>query len=307
MSTQVSSTARSGARAAFRGQNSCAGLPQSLTTQGCTKQGFTRQGFTRQGFTLIELLVVIAIIALLAAILFPVFSRARENARKSSCLNNCKQIGIGLAQYLQDFDEVFPGYYMGGLPNVNTAQNASDPAIPRYKWMDCIYPYVKSEQVFTCPSDSRASKRYIYYERLQNGNTNTDIYGSYCINTHHSDAGAPTPPCSRFTDNNPSSAQFYTVSLPDVQDAAGTIYVTDTLGNTSPCDAYYYRTGPTGNTSSATISTVGQVRAIECVNERHLGTTNIAFVDGHCKALPLDKLAVSTPAGRQPMFTIEKD
>src|ERR1051325_7095287 len=69
------------------------------------KRGFCR---ARQGFTLIELLVVIAIIALLAAILFPVFSRARENARKSSCLNNIKQLAIGVTQYSQDYDETLP-------------------------------------------------------------------------------------------------------------------------------------------------------------------------------------------------------
>ncbi|MDH7571512.1 MAG: prepilin-type N-terminal cleavage/methylation domain-containing protein, partial [Armatimonadota bacterium] len=62
----------------------------------------------KRGFTLIELLVVIAIIAILAAILFPVFARARENARKSTCLNNMKQVGAGLLMYAQDYDEVLP-------------------------------------------------------------------------------------------------------------------------------------------------------------------------------------------------------
>src|ERR1051325_2216303 len=90
---------------------------------------------TRRAFTLIELLVVIAIIALLAAILFPVFSRARENARKSSCLNNLKQIGIGIAQYTQDYDELYPSQWMGGA----------------WSWGYSIYPYVKSTQVFRCP------------------------------------------------------------------------------------------------------------------------------------------------------------
>ena len=69
----------------------------------------------RRGFTLIELLVVIAIISLLAAILFPVFSRARENARRSSCLSNLKQIGLGMMQYTQDYDERYP---MGAYKNL---------------------------------------------------------------------------------------------------------------------------------------------------------------------------------------------
>ena len=65
----------------------------------------------RKGFTLIELLVVIAIIAILAAILFPVFARARENARKSNCLSNLKQLGNGMMMYVQDYDECFTGYF----------------------------------------------------------------------------------------------------------------------------------------------------------------------------------------------------
>src|SRR5881409_3913127 len=88
----------------------------------------------QNGFTLIELLVVIAIIALLAAILFPVFARARENARKSSCLNNIKQIGLELAQYTQDYDELLIRAWGGGPTNVATDLN-------NYKWMDEIYPY----------------------------------------------------------------------------------------------------------------------------------------------------------------------
>ncbi len=95
----------------------------------------------RRGFTLIELLVVIAIIALLAAILFPVFARARENARKSSCSNNLKQIGLGMAQYIQDFDETMPQIWNG-----NTFV---------YNWAPAFYPYLKSYQIYKCPSDSK--------------------------------------------------------------------------------------------------------------------------------------------------------
>ena len=100
----------------------------------------------RGGFTLIELLIVIAIIALLAAILFPVFGRARENARRSSCQSNLKQIGLGLIQYSQDNDEMIVQSYYG------SNNNASD-ATDKYKWMDAIFPYVKNEQLFNCPSN----------------------------------------------------------------------------------------------------------------------------------------------------------
>ncbi len=115
----------------------------------------------RNGFTLIELLVVIAIILILAAILFPVFARARENARRTSCLSNFKQIGMGIMQYTQDHDEKFPN-------NWDKTALQTDTSMPGYKfividgsgspsgryptWMDFIYPYAKSLQIFDCPS-----------------------------------------------------------------------------------------------------------------------------------------------------------
>jgi len=96
-----------------------------------------------RGFTLIELLVVIAIIAILAAILFPVFARARENARRASCQSNLKQIGLGFMQYMQDYDETFPvSEHAYVLP---TGQASV--------WDLLIQPYVKSMQVLQCPSD----------------------------------------------------------------------------------------------------------------------------------------------------------
>ncbi|RYF37083.1 MAG: DUF1559 domain-containing protein, partial [Cytophagaceae bacterium] len=84
---------------------------------------------SRNAFTLIELLVVIAIIAILAAILFPVFARARENARKTSCLSNMKQMGLGIVQYTQDYDGTYPQNYNGSTTS--------------YGWADAIQPYLK--------------------------------------------------------------------------------------------------------------------------------------------------------------------
>src|SRR4028119_918077 len=121
--------------------------------------GPVRKG-TRRGFTLIELLVVIAIIAILAAILFPVFARARENARRASCQSNLKQIGLGMLQYIGDYDDTMPFSFFGTAGN-SDANN--------YKWMDAIYPYVKNEQIFTCPSDSASNSRYMYQGNIPTG------------------------------------------------------------------------------------------------------------------------------------------
>lgn len=112
---------------------------QSNTVQG--KNGPSVPMRTaRSGFTLIELLVVIAIIAILAAILFPVFGRARENARRSSCQSNLKQIGLGILQYTQDYDEKYPSRYM------DTEFNS---------WRRVTFPYVKSTELYGCPSNTQ--------------------------------------------------------------------------------------------------------------------------------------------------------
>ncbi|MEN6643889.1 MAG: prepilin-type N-terminal cleavage/methylation domain-containing protein [Armatimonadia bacterium] len=98
----------------------------------------------RSGFTLIELLVVIAIIAILAAILFPVFAKAREKARQSSCLSNVKQINLSLLSYAQDYDEKLTSTWYGPVT----------PSPGSYQWPQACAPYIKNWQIFLCPSDS---------------------------------------------------------------------------------------------------------------------------------------------------------
>ena len=110
----------------------------------------------RMGFTLIELLVVIAIIAILAAILFPVFAQAREKARTISCLSNTKQIGLATMMYVQDYDETFFSQpWPGGCPMAQTGYWIDGgPMQPQQHWATLVYPYVKNGQVFHCPSFS---------------------------------------------------------------------------------------------------------------------------------------------------------
>jgi prepilin-type N-terminal cleavage/methylation domain-containing protein/prepilin-type processing-associated H-X9-DG protein len=112
----------------------------------------TTDGVKKRGFTLIELLVVIAIIAILAAILFPVFARARENARRSSCQNNLKQLALGIKAYVQDYDEKFPPQATDSGPAGGSAI-AGNSSSTDIGWSEIIQPYIKSTQLLQCPSE----------------------------------------------------------------------------------------------------------------------------------------------------------
>jgi prepilin-type N-terminal cleavage/methylation domain-containing protein/prepilin-type processing-associated H-X9-DG protein len=138
---------------------------------------------SRRGFTLIELLVVIAIIAILAAILFPVFARAREKARQASCQSNEKQLALGFLMYVQDYDESFP-------PSWSATGGRFPQAYDH--WPALIYPYIKNTDLFDCPTSPDKASRNIVSGGSYDGNYGFNYDGlTYAIN--HQLASLPQP------------------------------------------------------------------------------------------------------------------
>jgi len=206
----------------------------------------------RLGFTLIELLVVIAIIAILAAILFPVFGRARENARRSSCQSNLKQIALGIHQYTQDFDERLP---------LAVTTRTSTP----YGWADAIQPYLKSTQLYQCPSDEKGPD--------PDSDPTSKEYTDYWYNTVLSRGTNTTQP------NNVS------VSLSAVANSSLTVMNGD--GDSASGSASYRCSGESissGNSASSPASSGGASMVQSgAVIPRHLEGFVVSFVDGHVK------------------------
>lgn len=190
-------------------------------------------GMVWRGFTLIELLVVIAIIAILAAILFPVFARARENARRASCQSNAKQLLLAITQYTQDYDEKY-------MPILTFN--------PVIYWQKNLQPYVKSTQLFNCPSSTNAP-----YTDL---NTVTSHYG---LNSYIFD----------------SAFGIFGFSIASIEKPSETLLMADSFGLPGVAPEGYVTT-PSYNTSQW------------WPQYRHLDTTVVGFFDGHVKSMRKD-------------------
>ena len=246
---------------------------------------FTSQKLTRRsGFTLIELLVVIAIIAILAAILFPAFAKARESARRASCSSNLKQIGISMMQYSQEYDEHV-------VRSCFSAGNNGGLAI---SWPSLLQPYLKSRQLFICPSDTATGTPQNYYDA-----TSDTGHTSYLYNIEL--GGYDSPSASLASIASPST----TVAAVDGASisAAGTsptLWAQKTSTFVSPfmisADPAY------GAYDMATNKDAGAPTA------RHLETANVLFADGHVKSLRVEKFydAGAAAGSKLPCFDITK-
>lgn len=219
--------------------------------------------YRNQGFTLIELLVVIAIIAILAAILFPVFARARENARRSSCQSNLKQLGLASMQYSQDYDGRFVPVY-----SLNPGQTPPDGIYwfdaPRTEWVwpQILYPYHKSIKVFNCPS--------------MNAYEHKPYYGNYGANAY-------------IVGRSAYSAYLNEIHTASVVSAAGTylfmdsgVYNPDSHWALNPSGGFYL---PGAGDAGRSCAGAADIFRKDCQTGRHFGGNNVAFVDGHVKWL----------------------
>lgn len=249
-----------------------------------------------KGFTLIELLVVLAIIGILAAILFPVFARARENARRASCMSNMKQMALGVMQYTQDYDDYYPLAWYGVVGTSTSGYAQTNPSLPGYQfatygpsttltslgnwitWMDMIYPYVRSVQLFECPSfdeTSYTSSHGLQYQ--MNGAYDNAAMKSY----------DPSLAGGFATDQYASDAPIHNTSTPlsAILRPSETIMLFEARGS-------YCAYGLEGLASFLPPPTNSQASL-----EPHLGGMNLAYGDGHVKWMSSSALLAQTGTG----------
>ncbi len=269
-----------------------------------TNSAASRTSRKTSGLTLIELLVVIATIAILAAILFPVFANARAKARQTTCLNNEKQLGLALMQYVQDFDNTYPHAYYA----------SNTPVCPH--WMDMVYPYVKTKEAYICPErafDPTNMGNEDYQPIINNvWQTRAYKYGTYYMNNAYSASTSyPDVQSPVGTQESKILATDATVLIAEAPFPYGwkgggdNVYGNDGMINfpasyssTSCNDANMAKTTWVNmDNNPPDVEYQGNNRTHQVLVMPHFGRTNIVFCDGHVKSMAgTDLFATTKPA-----------
>ncbi len=265
----------------------------------------------QRGFTLIELLVVIAIIAILAAILFPVFAQAREKARAIACLSNERQLGLALMQYTQDNDETYPSG-----PSLAPA----DGTATGLGWAGLCWPYVKSTQVYECPDDATVTPSATPQATPESYSLNTSAAGNAL-----SDLSAPastvllcevTGSVVQVTDSSEGTSGYTTVPASGFMSSAGigTLLVANIKGFSqvngysvvkagANSAAVQYATGALGGRWTPNATPDAKPKWFAGEVGRHTGGSNFVLADGHAQFLRPEQVsdgnAAAAPDCRQ--------
>lgn len=231
-----------------------------------------------KGFTLIELLVVIAIIAILAAILFPVFARAREKARQTACLSNLKQLGLGIMQYVQDYDEQFPvGQRLGTAPY--SQLDAAAGTTTRPNWFAAIFPYTKSVAVNVCPDAPTVPPGPFSAQPTANSSTSYSYNGLLCTVIADVEGGTPLVP------SPPPIGTITGIARPSE------LMMFEDTGNTWANSQPYPRfIGGIGGLWNDPVHTGLVKKSLQL----HSDGLNMVFVDGHAKWVEATSVMVGT-------------
>jgi prepilin-type N-terminal cleavage/methylation domain-containing protein/prepilin-type processing-associated H-X9-DG protein len=226
----------------------------------------------KRGFTLIELLVTIAIISILAGILFPVFARARENARRASCMSNMHQLSLATMQYISDNDDMLIAAHMSGGYTVNT-------------W-EPMQPYLKSDQVIFCPSMPRTSKTL--------GGAHSSGYGLSTNIIGQIAYGKSAAIHLQEDEPQLSNPNYYhsTIRLGDIPQPSLTCLFGETganehAGSSTARISDYVNNGYADVLFDST-GTQGAASYNVLYQDRHLGGSNYAYMDGHVKWLKME-------------------